>query len=475
MAPDQTTIQAGASLAQKTGPARFRIIPQIETVPWIVTFAQTCLGKITILAAFSCEILVFVRDPRSWSVLIATIALTACFPNRRHIFIAIAPILLVVLQHLNDPMLLSMHFFVIASGILLYYGARRRPKSSFGQRPIAFLLIGFVALILLACTASDYSPASAILWNLVAIFASYLWFIGYALMDRNSEPGRDLSVEIATFRPVWGSTYTPFPKGAAYLRRIEARNPEQLAVVQLKGLKLLVWAILLGLLQVYWNKFFHGWLQIPTASEALTLSARGTPVAWHLRCESQILYFFESILTVSIGGHWIIASCRMAGFNALRNTYRPFASKTIVDFFNRYYYYFKELVVDFFYYPAFLRYWKGYPRFRMAFATVAAAFWGNLFFHFTRDWGIIKAVGLWKALENFQVFLFYCSVLTAGLILSQLRKRRARPTGFVRGQLLPTLGVAIFYCLLSVFVTEDRTYSLDTHLKYLFSLFFIHF
>src|SRR6202035_4357226 len=105
-----------------------------------------------------------------------------------------------------------------------------------------------------------------------------------------------------------------FPKGAAYLRRIEAQNPEQLAIVQLKGLKLLAWATMLAAFQSFWFKFFHGYLRIPSSAEALAMSVHGTPVAWHLRWESLILAFLELVLTISIMGHRFIAGCRMAGF-----------------------------------------------------------------------------------------------------------------------------------------------------------------
>ena len=92
-------------------------------------------------------------------------------------------------------------------------------------------------------------------------------------------------------------------------------------------------------------------------------------------------------------GARFIAGCRMAGFNALRNSYRPLSSRTIAEFFNRFYYYFKELLVDFFFYPAFLRYWKGHKRLRMIFATFAAVFFGNSFYHLTRDWQFIRDDG----------------------------------------------------------------------------------
>ena len=124
----------------------------------------------------------------------------------------------------------------------------------------------------------------------------------------------------------------------------------------------------------------------------------------------------------------------MAGFNALRNTYRPLSSTTIMEFFNRFYYYFKELLVDFFFYPAFLRYWKGHRRLRLVFATFAAAFFGNSFYHLTRDWEIIRDQGLWQAIASYQVLFFYNAFLATALSVSQLRKRGPKPGGFVRGR-----------------------------------------
>jgi hypothetical protein len=427
------------------------------------------------LTAFGCGACLFLPDRVSWLALVGTISLITFIPQRRRFLLAAAPILLVVAQDIYQPLLLGVTLAVIALGICLHLCAMRWPKSQFGQRPLAFLLTGFSMLILLACGTPPRSLPYAIMWPLVGAMASYVWFIGYAITDRNSKPGKDLTLELAAFRPLWGSTSTPFPKGAAYLRRIEAQNPEQLAVVQLKGLKLLMWAILLALFQTLWNSFFHSHLGIPTATQALTMSVRGTPAAWHVRWESQILAFFEFILSFSILGHRWIASCRMAGYNALRNTYRPLSSTTISQFFNRFYYYFKELLVDFFFYPTFLRYWKGHRRLRIVFATFAAAFFGIAFFHFTRDWQFIRDDGLWGAILNYQVFLFYCFILAAGLSISQLRKRGPKPQGFVRGQLIPSFGVGLFFCLLDVFGSTERNYSLVEHLKYLASLFFIHF
>ena len=466
--------QTGSAASAAKGRPEFRIIPRIETYPKVVSFAQTALGRIALLAVFGLGLHFFVPE---WSTVLLQVFLLAVvtfIPELRHFLLALGPIAMVVVELVHAPLLLSLTLGVIASGVLMYWSARRWPKSPFGRRPIVFLLSGFTLLILSACATRLHSWQYTVAWDLVGVVSLYVWFIGYALMDRTSKPKQDLTLQIASFRPLWGSTTTPFPKGAAYLRRIEARDEKQLAIVQLKGLKLLAWAILLAMLSHLWNRFFHGFLHIPTSVEALAMSVHRVPLAWHVRWESQILAFFESIFWISIFGHQIIACCRMAGFNALRNTYRPLSSTTIAEFFNRFYYYFKELLVDFFFYPTFLRYWKGHRRLRMVFATFAAAFFGNSFYHLVRDWQIIRDDGLWRAMANYQVLLFYNFALTAGLCISQLRKRGRPPAGLFRGRLLPAFGVGFFYCLLNVFETSERMYPLSEHLRYLASLFFIH-
>jgi hypothetical protein len=466
---------SGPSSTKANRLAEFRLIPRIETFPVVVSFAQTSLGKIVLLAVFGLGLRYFLPDLPSVLTLILPLALITFLQEYRRFVLAISPIAIVVMQTANDLLALGLTLAVIALGIFLYWCAMRWPQSRFGQRPVASLLIGFTALIVLARVATLRSWPHLILWGLVGALASYLWFIAYALSDRNSKPAEELTLELAALRPLWGSTNTPFPKGAAYLRRIEAKNPEQLAIFQLKGLKLLAWAILLAVLQGLWYRFFHGYLRIPMPDQALTMSVQGIPVAWHLRWACQILAYFELIFAFSIFGHRIIAVCRMAGFNALRNTYRPLSATTIMEFFNRFYYYFKELLVDFFFYPAFLRYWKRHKRIRMIFATFAAAFFGNSLYHLMRDWQIVRDGGLWKAIASYQVLFFYNAFLAAGLCVSQLRKRGPKPAGFVRTHLLPAVGVGFFYCILNVFDSDERMYPLVEHLRYLAGLFFIHF
>lgn len=401
-----------AGIASKNAAATsgFRLIPRIDTYPRVVLFAQTTPGKVAVLCVFSIEMRYFVPNFASVLAFTFLIGLMTFMPEHRRFVLAVAPLAYVVMSNIHQPVRLGLTLAVIAAGILLYLCAMRWPKSLFGRRPITFLLVGFTALICAACTARAHTRMYVLLWTSVEIMATYVWFIGYALIDRNSQPGRDLTLEVATFRPLWGSTNTPFPKGAAYLRRIEAKTPKELAVTQLKALKLLGWTILLAMLLRLWTPVFHEYLGMPTVTEALAMSVRGTPVAWHLRWESQMLFFFKVTLEFAVMGDKIIALCRMAGFNALRNSYRPLSSTTISEFFNRFYYYFKELLVDFFYYPAFMRYFKKHRRLRMVFATFVAIAFGNSFYHLTRDWIFFKRTDCgsrWKITRSCSFTTFY--------------------------------------------------------------------
>jgi hypothetical protein len=238
---------------------------------------------------------------------------------------------------------------------------------------------------------------------------------------------------------------------------------------------LLAWSAIIAFFYMEFKRFFHDFLSIPSLAQALDLSAKRMPLAWHLCWASLILSFFESLMAISILGHRIIACCRMAGFNALRNTYRPLSSATVAEFFNRYYFYFKELLVDFFFYPVFFKYFKRHRKLRLIVAVFAAACFGNAFFHFTRDWRLIQELGVWRALAGFQVYIFYSVALATAITVSQLRHRRPSPAGFLRRRLVPISCVMFFFCLLEVFGSTERNHTLIEHFRFLGHLFYLNF
>jgi D-alanyl-lipoteichoic acid acyltransferase DltB (MBOAT superfamily) len=158
----------------------------------------------------------------------------------------------------------------------------------------------------------------------------------------------------------------------------------------------------------------------------------------------------------------------MAGFNAVRNTRRPLTSRTIAEFYNRVYYYFKELLVTFFFYPTYFRYFKNRPKLRVFAATLAAAGFGNALFHFLRNIEFIMQKGLWHALVDFQVYAIYTLILGVAIAFSQLRSLERHAQG---GRFTGPLCVLIFYCLLMVLDDPRRGWTVRDYFSFMANLF----
>lgn len=463
------------AVARSPRPFGFRIIPPVDTYPAVVSFAQTLPGKAMLLILFGVGLKLSLPE---WKGMTLWLALITILPQRRRLLVTLGMLQWTFLLPLEktsfSTMLLPplvMKACACAVGGLLFWCAVRFRQSIFGRRPISVLLAAYAVLVYAASVFLGSFQGSAIAWSFVSIFGFYLWFICYALLDRDSKYRDPFALQLGTFHPFWGSTNTPFAKGSAYLRRIEAHSPERLAITQLKGLKLLAWALVLSLVLSIFRAIVYQRFGIPTFAAAFEHSVQRDSYSWLLCWASLFAAFFEAILTLSVMGHGIIACCRMAGFAALRNTYRPLESRTIAEFWNRYYFYFKELLVDLFFYPTFMRYFKGRPKLRLFAATLAAASFGNAYYHFFSEPDPIAKLGFWKAVVAYQPYMFYCLVLGVAIGISQLRKRKPIPNGWLRGRVLPSLVVALFYCLLRIFADTSRTYPIREHFRFLAHLF----
>ncbi len=476
-------------------PSDIKLIPPLDTYPRLVKFVHGVPGKVILLVVYAIGLSLHTSG---WKAI--TIVLTALtfFPKYRAIILVVATFGFIYLKNWPNLEILNTIIYpawtpnfafkplviaMVMGVFFVYYHAVKRYKG-FGQRPIRNLLVSYVVLIAIVSHASSISTTVLVtMWAFVITFGKYLWFFNYALLDLHAKDTPPLFLQTGYFRPFWGGSGTPFPKGAAYLRRIEAKTPEQLAVCQLKGVKLLYWALILTLLNKLLWKVFYGKsyiigvpisLDIPSLHTVLTQTT-GHLYPWYINWMALLANFTTNIIHISIWGHVIIATCRMAGYRALRNTYKPLQSASIADFWNRYYYYFKELLVDNFFYPAFLRYFKKSPRKRLFFATLAAAGFGNVLYHYLRDIEVIMKLGLFQALISFHVYIFYGLVLGSAIGFSQLFENKKRNTGsLIKRRVLKPMAVIGFYCLLSIFDDPDRSLVITTHFKFFFRLFNIH-
>ncbi|MDE2229157.1 MAG: hypothetical protein KGL11_08975 [Alphaproteobacteria bacterium] len=468
---------------------RWRLIPQLDTDPRVVAFAETVPGRVALLAAFGALLIpvqsklalatvaaaaacAYAPAYRRWVVAAATLVFLLHDPSWYPSLAALAAMKYGLAGWIDPPMLQRgvLALFLLLS-LAAIRGTQRYRRQWPLNRPILCLLALYGVSLLVAASSVFGAAPQVVIWSWVGTFGAYFWFLCYAVRDVSKDRAPP-PMQLGVFHPFWGSSTTPIGKGWSYLRKVEAPNAHELAITQLKGLKLLAWS------QVLWAVFYvfqyatrQAW-PIPTVEQTLVAQVAGAPFPWYLCWLSLVCTFLGRLFNAAIWGNVVVACARLAGFRLLRYTYRPLESRTVAEFWNRYLFYFKELLVEFFFYPTFIRCFRGHPRLRLFFATFMAACVGNVIWHFMRDVGAVLELGLTRAVVGFQTFAFYAAVLAIGIAASQLNPRKGIvDAGWLRGKLLPCARVLMFFCVLEVFDDEGRTYTLVQHFGLLFHLF----
>lgn len=320
------------------------------------------------------------------------------------------------------------------------------------KRPVMSLILIWASCVIIALMTPNQGYTSTFLWTFTGVFVSSLWFLAYAAVDEKSKDQTPIIARSGFMRPFWGGSATPIGKSFGYLNKFDAKNADELAITRLKAIKLIVWALILTVMMHAMELVARGYLNLPVLQEIILAHADGNPFATSTNWSSLIYNYFLDLVVIAIWGHFIVAVIRMIGYRIPRNTRNPLASRTLAEFWNRYFFYFKELLVDFFFYPTFVRYFKKTPKLRIAFATFSAACLGNFLYHFARDTFHFAQLPFWEALAIFQSAAVYSVLLALGLILSQLNPYKPKPQdGFIRYEVLTRLNVIAFFCFLKIF------------------------
>ncbi|WP_291989042.1 hypothetical protein [Candidatus Accumulibacter sp. ACC007] len=367
---------------------------------------------------------------------------------------------------------LALITFMIFSWLTLMV-VRSHKGFILARRPVVALLTVEFALCGLTSLDLVHGLPRLALWSFLSVYTPYIWFLAYAIVDQRARDRSPDAFQLGTFHPFWGGPSSiPFGKGAGFLRKNLSKTPADLAITQIKGVKLLLWSNVLLAMKVALTWICEQKLSIPSVELALGAYLDGQAFPVLIGWSALVWSTAKFCLRTAYWGHLFIGGARLAGFRLPRATWRPLEARTLIEYFNRFSYYFKELLVDFFFVPTFFRVFRKHPRLRMFFATFMAAGVGNVIFHFVREVDLVAAMGVSAAIESFTSYAFYCLVLATGIGISQVRANAGyRPSSTLAGRLWSFVTVWGFVVCLHVFSDESRRHTLLERWSFLASLF----
>ena len=373
-------------------------------------------------------------------------------PGRRRALLALAALWVVVkrplreaapaieLRSANGPTAAAVVVLLcLAAVVVMFLVAWRFPAlpAVVRARPQLWLHGLFWALVAVCwIVPKGRGVATLALAGLVLALPFLLWRIGYMLMSgqRGRIAGTRFSDHLLYLYPAYGGTNTPYGKGIDHLARHEARTDEGLARSQLAGFKLLALAwiydrgleLMAGLIHGQPSGLLGGYgLGLPRLEALMPMGAQ---VPWLTAWAAVYAELVSDVLKLAVRGHEIVGVLRIFGFNIFRNTYKPLLAPSLVEFWNRYHYYFKELLVEFFFFPTYVRRFRKSPRLRMLAATLAAAGFGNLYYHLLQQ-DAFMLTGSWAALHPWlETRALYCLILAVGIYVSMRREQQRRGT-----------------------------------------------
>jgi hypothetical protein len=311
-----------------------RLVPQLDRSPRWVAFAQTVPGKLTIVTLFAP--LLLLHGLSLWWLISLYLFAFSLWPERRWQILLVATwsFLLVgptdfkwqrisalfreagiTWQIDNSGEGLPLILVAILFAALCVWLTRR--FSEHLRHPIFTLICLHLGLMLCASYAPIPPAVRAFLWAFLVVFGQYFWFVCYSLKECRAPMPVPLYQQFGSYLPFWEPTVIPYPKGSGYLRKIEAKTAEEFAICQLKGLKLLLWALWLKLFALIINitlygydEFLFGRLQfkrelgtvqlfldgsylqelvtlpfsgvLPRYEIAFNMAVNGTPLPWHM-------------------------------------------------------------------------------------------------------------------------------------------------------------------------------------------------
>jgi hypothetical protein len=360
------------------------------------------------------------------------------------------------------------------------------------------VLLGIVGLTVVVRHWMSFAEGSALdvlSATLELVLPFLVWRVSYLMLAgrRGTAAKHRFWDHLFYLVPLWGGSRTPYGKGHGYLMERRVEGATELAATRLAGIKLLGLAWIWAAVHMALAAGVHGedvdgfGFLVPYAPGLARLpeAVLAGPASYGLleRWAIVFVYLVEVVLGIAIVGHTIIGALRLFGFRVFRNTYKPLLATTVVDFWNRYYFYFKELLVEFYFYPAYVATSRFGARTRMFLSIMAAACVGNLYYHVViRDFHkyfLVAAPVMWERLASRTLY----SVVLGFAIFISMRREQARRGKVAAGsgalamlrRMRAMVGVWIVFGVLQVWITAFTINTFGQRARYTLGLVGITF
>ena len=481
----------------------YQSLSQLHERESLIALAATPVGRLLVWLVAT---LFLLADAKVAELVSPLLALVLLFPGYRNTILAVGAIAayfrIAADRGLDGGAPLSVGIIVVVALSYLYFRCALRYKSlprSLQQFPLVFahlptlILIGFLWWRRII---GEPIPLDPLLLAVLSLLPFMMWRWSYLLFSgrRGALKESRFADHLFYLLPPFGVTNPPYGKGYDYLSGRSAKTSLDMARAQLAGLKLLflvhLWTLVRSIIEskVYGQNgsgigdIFGGWhLGLTPLATQLAGDAPGDvalPMAWGM----VLVALFVQVLSLAIWGHLIIGCLRLFGFNVFRNTYKPLLAESVVEYWNRYYFYFKELLVEFFFYPTFLATGRLPQKARIFLSIMAAAFLGNLYYHVVRDMGLYLRSSPERVIDMLLPWFLYALMLGTGIFVSMIReKKRRRGQGRARLPLVNALarssrivGVWLYYGLLRVWIAGPHYITFAERFEFLLALVGIH-
>lgn len=447
-----------------------------EKSPALLARAQTPAGKVGFALLATAAMLPSVGYTAG--ILGAGIALMSFDPERRRRNLTLTFLAAFVFHFMGNPLVRDWKAASFGvSWILIWAGIISR-----WQVPLWLPHAATFTLVAALCALNVSGIRPVVMAaNIITLSQHTLWRFSYWIKWRQRDSKSPAFEWICTLVPFSGGGGVPVGKGPLYMSRHEAADARALAAAQLSGLKLILLAFTWKAIEHMMANAVFGvktlwfpWLAVEQARIPHIATILHTPLGYPL-WERWLALFVElvrELLELAAFGHLVVGYFRLSGFAIPRNTDSPMLATTILDFWNRYYFYFKELLVDFFFFPVYLRQSGMKPLPRTIIATFVSAFLGNFYFH-AFLYAPSLAMGSKAAFYNSVVSrTTYCLLLATGLCLSFWRSFGTKPAQLsFGGRAIRMAGVALFFALLHIWNAAPSEVTLGERTEFFLSLF----